>query len=364
MKMKNKIQFGSWEGTALMINLVFAHIMLLFPRDMAKFGGSAGWMIPVIITLLALIYFAVILRLYKNIGSMDLIDISYEAGGRIFKVITGILITVYLILTVSIFLGGFTQTLKIISLDKSPFEYVEILFWIGLVAAAYFGIEAVARLSSILVPVVIAGFILITLGVIPEFEVNNLFPVLGEGVYSVLKGSIMKLSVFASFIILFLMVPFFKKRYLKKVGYSYVLISGVFLIWMTLSFLMVFPYQVAVDKKIPVYQMARYIEFGNYIQRIESIFVLICSICVLMFLCVIFTFAVYVFAKTLDLRHYKPVIMPMAIIVYSLGIFTKKMNFEVLDNNIFSLIWLFGMVLPLVIIIIGAVKKVGAENEN
>lgn len=362
--MKSKIQFGSWEATALMINLVFAQVMLIFPRDMVKFGGSASWVIPIIITLIALVYFAVTVKLYRKLGSLDLIDISASIGGRTFKVVVGLVISAFLILTASLFLGGFSQTLKIISLDKSPLEYVEVLFWISMLVAAYFGIEAIARISAFLVPLVIIGFILITLGVIPEFKINNLFPILGEGYASIAKGSILKLSVFSSLIILFLMVPFFKKRYLKRVGYGAIIISGLLLIWSTLSFILVFPYEMAVDKKIPIFQMARHIEFGNYVQRIESVFVLICSISAIMFLCVIFTFIIYIVAKTLDLKRSRPVILPMAIIVFSLALFSKKMNIELLGNSTINMILLTGMAIPLLIIILGAIKSVGVKDEG
>jgi spore germination protein (amino acid permease) len=364
INMKNKIQFGSWEATAIMVNLVFAHVMLIFPRDMVKFGGSASWIIPILITLIAFGYFVIILKLYKNIGSLDLIDLSARIGGRTLKIIVGLLITLFLILTVSIFMGSFSQTIKIISLDKSPIEYVEALFFIGILVAAYYGIEVVARINSFLVPIVIIGFILITLGVVPEFKVNNLFPVLGAGYTSIVKGSILRLSTFASFIILFLMVPFFKKKYLKRVGYSHIMISGLLLVWATLSFILVFPYEVAVNKKIPIYQMAKHIEFGNYIQRIESVYVLICSISVLLFLCVIFTFIIHVLAKTFELKRSRPIILPMAIIVFSLALLSKRTNIELLSNNLLTLISLFGMLLPLLIIIIGATKKVGVEDKG
>ncbi len=360
--MKNKIQFGSWEATTLMVNLVLAHILLISPRDMAKFGGSASWIIPIIITLIAVVYFAIVVSLYKNIGSLDLIDISAGIGGRTFKVIVGLLITVFLMLTASIFLGVFSQTLKITSLDNSPIMYVEIIFFVGMIVAGYYGIEVVTRINAILVPIIIVCFILITIGVIPEFKISNLFPILGYGYASIAKGSIIKLSVFGSFIILFLMVPFFKKQFLKKVGFSYVLVSGLLLLWSTLSFILVFPYEIAVDKQIPVFQMARHISFGSFVQRIESIFVLICSLCAIMFLCVVFAFTIHVFSKTLDLKKSKPIILPMAIIIFSLTTISKRMNIELLGNSIFNLIWLTGMILPLVIIIIGAIKKVGARD--
>ncbi len=362
--MKNKIGFGSWEATALMVNFVFAHIMLVFPRDMVQFGGSACWIIPIIITLIALCYFAIILKLYKNIGSLDLLDISAGIGGRSFKVIVGLLITVLLIATVSIFLGAFSQTLKIISLDNSALEYVGILFFVGMTAAAYYGIEAIARISAFLVPIIVIGFILITIGVIPEFRINNLYPILGEGILSISKGSIIKLNTFSSFIILFLMVPFFKKQYLKKVGFSYIILSGLLLLWSTLSFILVFPYELAIDKKIPVFQLARHIDFGNFVQRIESISVLISSICAIIFLGALFNFIMYVFVKSLDLQQSKPIILPFAIIIFSLATFSKRINYDFLSSSLVNIICLSGMLIPLILIIIGSIKKVGIESRG
>lgn len=362
--MKNKIEFGSWEVTAVMINLVFSQVMLIFPRSMVKFGGSAGWIIPIIITLIAFGYFVFVVKLYKNIGSLDLLDISEGIGGKTGKVVVGLLITVYLVLTISVLLGSFSQTLKIISLDKSPLEFVEALFWISMIIAAYYGIEVVARINAFLVPIIIASFILITIGVLPAFKIDNLFPLFGEGYVSIVKGSIIKLSVYSSMLILFFMVPFFKKKYLKRVGYSFITISGLLLFWSTLSFTLIFPYERAVDKKIPIYQMARHIEFGEVIQRIESVFILICSLSALLFICVMFTFIIYIISKTLDLKRSKPMILPIAIIVYSLALLSKRMNIELIGSSVLDLIWLTGLVLPLIIIMLGSTKKVGLKDRR
>lgn len=362
--MKNKIGFGSWEATALMVNFVFANIMLVFPRNVVNFGGSACWTIPIIITIIAICYFALLARLYKNIGSLDLIDISECIGGRVFKVIIGLLITAFLVFVVSIFMGAFTQTLKIISLNKSTFKYVEMLFCVGMVISAFYGIESIARISAYLVPIIVFGFILITIGVIPDFRLYNLFPILGEGIISISKGSILKLNVFFSFIILFLMVPFFKKQHLKKVGYSYIIISGLLLLWSALSFILIFPYELAVDKKIPIFQLARHIEFGNYIQRIESISVLISSICAIIFLGAIFNFIIYVLEKSLDLKQSKPIILPIAIIVFSLAYLSKAYNIDFLGIGIVNSILLIGMIIPLILIIIGSIKKVGLSGKG
>ncbi len=357
--MKNKITFGSWEAITVLINLVFVQILLSYPRDMANYGGSAGWMIPIISTIAVLIYFSIIAALYKHIGSMDLLDISEKAGGRVIKVIVGFFVTGFLFVDITSELGGFSQMLKMVSLDKSPLGFVEILFLLGIIACACFGIEAVVRINAFLLPIVIVGFLLITVGAIPRFDINNLFPIMGDGYMSIAKGSVYKLSVYSSIIILFFMVPFFKKRYIKRVGYMTILISGLLLLWSTLSFLLVYPYQIAVDNKIPIFQMAKQIEFGNIIQRIESIFVLISSISTLLYLGVIFTFMLYILEKTLNLKKSKPLILPMAVIVFTTADGLKRMNIDIVNSKTANLVWLLGLIIPLIIAVFGAGKKVG-----
>ncbi len=362
--MKTKLSFGSWESITVLVNLIFVQVLLSYPQDMAVFGGSAGWMIPVVSTFMVLIYFSVIAALYKNVGSMDLLDISQRVGGRVFMVIMGFLTAGFLFFELSAGLGGFSQTLKMISLDKSPLGFVEILFLLGIICCAYYGIEAVARISAFLLPAVIVGFLLITIGVIPQFKINNLLPILGNGYMPVVRGSLYKLSVFSPLLLLFFLVPFFKSRYIKRVGYMTILISGLLLSWATLSFLLLYPYQISADNKVPVFQMAKHIEFGNFIQRIESVFVLVCSISSLLYLGVIFTFITHILKKTLSLKKSRPIILPLAILALTLSDKLKGMKLDLVNSRLSDLIWLVGLVLPLVILVLGAFKKVGKRLEE
>ncbi len=359
-----KIKFGSWEAITLLINLIFVQVLLSFPRDVAQYGGSAGWMIPLIATLIIVIYFAITAALYKNIGSLDLIDISEKVGGRTLKIIMGLLIVFFLFFELAINLGGFAQVLKMISLDKSPLGFVELLFFFGIIVAAFYGIEAVARISAFLLPLIVAGFLIITLGVIPKYHIDNLFPIFGQGYWSIAMGSLYKLSAYSPLIILFLMVPFFSKQHLKKVGYMSILMAGLLLIWSTLSFLLLYPYQIAVDNRIPIFQMAKHIEFGNVQQRVESIFVLVCSISSLLYLGVIFAFLIFIMQKTLSLKKSKPLVLPVAILAFTAADGIKRMNLDIINSFVGKFIWLFGLVLPLIIIILGAAKKVGRKQEG
>ncbi len=362
--MRNNEGFGSWEAICLLINMIFVQAILHFPKDAAGVGGSAGWIIPIAVTIIAYIYFAIATGFYRQHGNLDLLDISQKAAGRIMKIIVGLLVALLLIILEASLLGEYAHSLKIISLDKSPLSYILIFFMIGMIAAAYYGIEVVARISAFIVPICIIGFILITIGVIPEYNIDNIFPILGKGVDSIINGSSVSLHLVAPMLLIFFLIPYFKRRNLNRVGYLSITISGLIMFWSTLAFLLTYPYETAVDKKIPLYQMARLIEFGNYIQRVESVFVLVFSLSSILFMGALFTFITHIIAKTLDLDRHQPIVLPTAIIIYSMTFVKKGLPFHLPGSQITNILWILALLLPIIVLIIGSIKKVGSENEG
>ena len=356
--------FGSWEAICLLINMVFVQAILYFPKDAAGMGGSAGWIIPIAVTIIAYIYFAIATGFYRYHGNLDLLEISQRAAGRVMKIIVGLLSALLLIFLEASLLGEYAHSLKVISLDKSPISYVLIFFLVGMAAAAYYGIEVVARISAFIVPICIIGFILMTIGVIPEYNTENLFPILGKGIDSIINGSTVSLHLFSPLLLIFFLIPYFKKRNLNRVGYLSITISGLILFWSVLAFLLTYPYETAVDKKIPLYQMARLIEFGNYIQRVESVFVLVFSLSSILFMGALFTFITHIIAKTLDLDRHQPIVIPTAVIIFSVTFIKKGLPFHLPDSQMANILWILALLLPIIVLIIGSIKKVDCENEG
>ena len=364
--MKSKIAFGTWEATTILINLLFVQAVLTLPREMVLKGGSASWMIPIITTALGLAYFSIIVYFYKKIGSKDLLDISRMLGGKSIEIIVGIFFSAVLVAISSLLLNGFAHIIKGSSLNNSPVMYIFIFFLIGMICCCFAGIEANARISAILVPILIAAFIVITIGLVSRFDINNIFPILGNGVQPIVTAGFSKVTIFSPVIIILLfMVPYFSSKYIKRISFLTVGISGAILIWSVLSFVLTFPYEAAITKKMPLFQMARLFEFGSFISRIESVYVLITSIAGLMYLGTIFTFAVNIFAKALGLKHKKAIIPAFALITVSLALLPISVNASINDSIYFNIICYACMLLPLILIVLVNKKSISkGKGEN
>ena len=61
---------------------------------------------------------------------------------------------------------------------------------------AYIGLEPIARVNNMFMP--LAGIVLLLslILLIPYFNINNIFPILGNGVYSIMVKGINTISLF------------------------------------------------------------------------------------------------------------------------------------------------------------------------
>lgn len=367
--MKSKITFGYWEGAIMLLNLICTQLVLGFPRTMIEIGGTAGWMIPVYITVLALIFFTIIQKLYEYFEGKDIIDIGEKAAGRAGRIITGIIILLYLMNIVSVVLREFAEDMKVIALINSPISFVSMFFILGMIIGSYFGIEALVRFCSVSVPVVTVGFFVIIFGVAPYYDTNNFFPVLGNGIKAIFGKGFFLVSTFSPIIILFLINPFLKThKSFKKVGYYSIALSGIFFFLGTFCYLLVYPYPVSNENFLPIFQLARLMEYGRFFQRIESIFVLIWATSALTFLSTGFYFIIYVFRKTFELEYHRPLIWPFIIIIFTQSLIPPNLMVTIeLENRYYrNVLWIISFCMPIILLFVARLRgnkgKKGAKK--
>jgi len=360
MQLEKKTSFGKWESVCLLLNLICPKLLIFFKRMLVEDAGNAGWILTIYISLIAFAFFVIISRLYNKFEGVDIIDVAEIAGGKVLKIATGIIISVVLLfLTVNV-LREFSEENKVISLTLSPLSYIMVFFMAGMVIGSYFGIEAIVRYSAIIVPVIAFCYILILLGTIPAIDINNIFPILGNGADDIFLKGFLRVSVFGELLILFLLPPFIGgNKKMKIIGYSTLALSSFFLISGSLMYVLAFPYPVVLEPFLPVYEMARIINLGRFFQRIEAIFVLIWDMSALLYLTSSFYFTVYSFSRAAGVKYMRPLLLPFAIIVFSMAFMPQNLItvIQIETGIINKFLWLVSFIFPALILIVANIRK-------
>jgi spore germination protein (amino acid permease) len=359
--MESDITFGGWEAIALVINAICARIFLNFPRTVAEDAGTAGWLETIYFSILAFLLFYLIARLYARFNREDMLDIGELAGGETGRIIIGLLFLGLILSAGALILREYAENMKVIFLTDSPLGFVMMFFAVAMVDACFLGLEAIVRFVAVAVPIITVGFLFIILMVAPYYDLTNLLPVLGNGLYGIFGKGFFRLSTYSPLIYLFLIPPFLKdQKSFRRIGYTALGVSALLLLASSLAYSLVYSYPTSLESFLPFFQLARLINYGRFFQRLESVFVLTFAISAMQYLGVILFFAVHVFKKTFRLEYHRPLILPFAVIMFSLAFFPSNLmtaiDLETKTYTVFA--WGITFILPIIFLLLARLRAV------
>lgn len=364
--MKQKIKIGNFEAFCLIINMVCTTIILVFPRRVAEEGGTAAWIMILLAVIAAFIFFTVIAKLYKKFSSKDILDVAESGIGEAGKIIAGLLFILQFLYLIPLILREFAEDIKVISLTTTPISIIITLFCIGMLTGAFLGIESIARLHAISVPVLASAFMVILLLSIPRFELSKITPWLGPGPVVIIKKAIPNISIYSELMIFFFIIPFLSdKSSIGGIGKYAIFVSGFFFIFSTLTYMLVYQYPTATEFFLPIYQLARSIEIGRFLSRIEAIFILVWASSAFLYLSSGLYIISYLFKKSFGLKTRKPLLVPFTILIFSIAMMPEDLYSALeLEMSIYrNYAWIITFIVPLFLLIVASIRAKGERRD-
>lgn len=358
--MKSKIKFGRWETVALIMNLICMQVFLGFPRTMAERAATAGWIQALDFSILVLLTFAVISRLYKSVEGMDIVDIGEYIGGTFGRVSVGIIYVLYTVFGAFITLRDFSENMKTIVVPNSPLSFVTLFFMVAIVSSAYIGLEAIVRFHSLIVPIILLGLVVILTANWSNYNVDNIIPFLGNGPREIFTNSLSGGYYFSGIISILFISPFIGgRKNFAKAGYSALILSSIVLTVSCLCYMLMNPNAVAARNFLPIYSMAREISFGRFIQRGEAVFVFVWAASGMLNLSAVFYFTLLIMRKAFKLEYVRPLIIPLAMIIFALSFLPQSLMavLRIEGKYFIPYTWILVMALPILLLSLAALKK-------
>jgi len=261
------------EMTLLIANLLSVKAIFAFPREIFASSANAAWIEVIYMSLLAWAMLELSFLTYKISGKKSIIDLAEKIGKKPFKIAVALLVTAVLAVNFITEVRMFSESVKIILLPKTDIEYIMILLAVTICLGQKSGLSAAATINAIFFPIclVFLGFIVIFLS--KTYNMNNLFPILGNGTGSILKGGIKNISCFSDVLAVNLLLPHIQDISIpKKSGRKALLIASLTMLFICLSYALCYPYPWSKEFLLPVYQLSTRIRAGEYFQRFEAFF--------------------------------------------------------------------------------------------
>lgn len=329
----SKSKIGTVEAIMIILTAVVTHTILSLPNDILTSMKSASILNLIYVGIISIIIVYLICRLLKKFPGLDIIDISEFVGGKIFKNIIGIIFIAHFLITSSMLLRNFCESIKIIYYPMTGIVFILLFFIVAVCLANKLDFSATSKTNMIILPIALISIIFLFFANMDKFTPQRIFPILGDGLFNTFALGIGNLYSLGGIVFIYFLPPLLKEPdKLKKIS----LISiGITLLYLTLSvatLLFMFSFFVSTREITPLYNATRYIEFGSFFQRLESVFLLIWMLAFACYLSIVSKFAMNVFKKITHIETSKPLVDIFGILIFSIALipsnYAVSQNFE------------------------------------
>lgn len=309
-------KLNSRELTSVLINLITVKMLFTYPRYLVERMENGAWISVALWGMVALGIFLLTQYIYLKTERMTILMQAELLGGKILKAVTGIATIILLMFNIAPMVRAFPEAIKTALLQNTPMLIIITILAVGVAIGARFGIEPLARVAAIFLPVACAFIVFFFLTLIPYYRLTNLFPI---SLFKVTVEGTSALSVFADIFVLNLLMPYARDmNTVKKSGICAIIIGGITGFLIVLAYCLTYLYPLTARFIVPMYQLARNLRIGTYFQRLESIFEFIWSFSIFIYTSVYVFVMCDIFRQSFNLKHYRPLVFPVLMVLLRL----------------------------------------------
>lgn len=335
-------------------------MILSTTQALIRTSSSASLITAALLSIVAIIISLILCSLCKNFNEKNLLNISEFLGGKTLKFIIGISFIAYFTFRASLSLKRISDCLQVIYYPMTNIIFITLLFCIASGIVLYFGNNSIFKASILVLPIIFITSILIFIGNGKNFNFENIFPILGNGVKSTFLEGLSNIYAFYGLAyILFLPDKLKNPKSLTKITIISVILSSIFLIFSCCNILFLFDENFSNTEFLPLYISVRSIEFGTFFQRLDSMFLLLC---ILEFI-PSFSLNCYIVLDILknitNVSNERPFAFAYLLLIFGCAM-CYKLNSTMLffENNVSKILFIvFGIAIPFIILSTANIKK-------
>ena len=353
-KINNKEAISLTVSTSLGIT-VFISSQIIASTCLSSSLINTGY-----ISFVALALTIIICLLYKKFIGISFLDIAEFLGGKFFKFIVGICFLFYFIFTASVVLSKAVNCLQIVYYPMTNVSYTVLLFVFTTCIACNLKNNGYLRATFLIVPPVIVAIIFIFTGNLRNFNYENIYPLLGNGINATFGVGTTNLYTFGGLAYI-LFLPQNLKRPDKFMSISVIstIISSICLTLVVGTTILMFNRNVTSGQIFPLYIAVRYIEFGTFFQRLDAAFILVMIIAICSFLGIYGNLCLGIIKDITGISDSRPLSYPFVLLLYASTLFIDNFfKLELIQDFVFKIIFFAVLSLGIIILISSNLKKI------
>lgn len=315
-------KIGVTEGMSLIAMSCLPNIYLSEPSVTIGFAGSCAWLLKLISGIIAALVMLKILQCYQsycqrfhNGKCIDFYQFTKELLGSKKAWFLFFCWAVMFELQTIIMLREFADQVLITTLPSNRLAVIILVIAICMIAIIWRGLEIILRAAYISFCVTVIGIVVTFLLLMGLFNYDYLFPLLGNGMPSIVKHSFSEIgSWLMCFSVLFIAADLqdfsdIRRSIIYGIGYTVVL-----KIIIIIAAILVFGSLIAPERVVLFYEMVQGINLSQYLQRVDAVFIMMWMPAGLISTVLLQFFAMMLFTRIFELNDFKALI-PLTVLL-------------------------------------------------
>ena len=351
-------RMGMAEGMGLAYSITFPLVFLSTPANLAEAAGPVSWVTPLIGGLGSGILLWIQQSLLKRYPG-DLLSLSEELLGTLGAYAFSLFYLFAMFSTACLWTRQFAENTLLTALPHAEFAKIVLFYGLGVMLVVYLGLEAFSRASYLILPFAIGGLLLVLAGLTPVAKPLYLFPLLGNGLPSVVKPTLFLIGANAPLVLMMILAPAFQNVQTIRAAILFgVGGGGIIRSLANAVYVASFSAAVGLEKTLPFYEMARLIYINRYVQRLEALFILLWVMVGVLGIATCLYGTLYIIARLFKLPAPTPLLLPVGLIMINIASLPPDAGLvSSLERILFGSILAPGFVITTLILLVAALLK-------
>ncbi|RKD31386.1 GerAB/ArcD/ProY family transporter [Thermohalobacter berrensis] len=364
---KPKDKISTIQATLAISATIIGVGILTLPRTAGKAVGTPDiWLAVLLGGLIVLVFGYIVAKLSQRFPDKTFFEYSLDITGKSIGYLINIFIVVYFTLLAAYEARILAELIRTYLLSRTPIEVIITIFISVGVYLVVGGINPLVRIFEFFFPIVVFLFLFTMFIGLSIFELENLRPVLGQGIMPVLKGVQATALSYLGFEIMLIFTSFMEKPKdavkATFIGISLTIVCYLITVVVAIGGLTVKEAQsltwptaaVAAEGEIP----------GAFLERFEVFFTIMWT------LAIFTTYAIAHYISGLGLgqifkRNINPFIYGLVPVIYIIAMAPQNLNtvFQLGDILSYMAILTSGII-PTTLLLIAMIRGIGNEKKK
>lgn len=334
MKRYQPGKMGAAEGMAIVFLLTFPTTFLTTPAVLINEAGTLGWLSALVHGIISLLSLIALLFVCKEVPG-NLFEICELLLGKILAWLIALYYAVAFCANYVLMLRQYAENTLLTALPTAEFSFIIVAYSLVSAILVAFSLEGMARAGYIVMPFIGVTLLIVFALLNPFYEIYRLAPWLSLGLgTAVFTGAKIAGINFGVAAVAILASSFQNNRTRWQIAVLGVGLSAVLRAMVVFFYTLLFGVTVGREKMLPFFEMVRLVYLGRYVQRLESLFIILWVINGLLDISLSLYFGLYCLTYLGRLPTMRPLIPVAAILLAQVAMIPEDVV-SVMDDYVY-----------------------------